>query len=292
MADHLSIERNIEFDKSMLDKNELLVLNRYQRLVNYLAAAQIYLRANPLLEGPLQPEHIKDRLLGHWGTCPGINLIYAHLNRLIAQTNADILLVTGPGHGAAANLANMYIEGTLAEFFPELTRDRIGLEKFIKSFSWPDGFPSHLNPGLSGVIHEGGELGYALATAFGAVLDNPELIVACIVGDGEAETGPTATAWHSSKFLNPVTDGAVLPILHLNGFRIANPTIFATMTNDNLEQLFKGYSKKRTKHRKAFLAYDYSPYPEGLNRSQRDRWQSNRGFVQGTSGASQRFEIE
>ena len=216
-------------------------MERYQRAVNYLAAAQVFLKANPLLEEPLKPEHVKDRLLGHWGTCPGINLVYSHLNRLILHTDASVLLLTGPGHGAAANLANMYVEGTLAEVFPELTQDRAGLERFIRSFSWPDGFPSHLYPGLPGVIHEGGELGYALATAFGAVLDNPDLVVACIVGDGEAETGPTATAWHNIKWLNPVTDGAVLPILHLNGFKIASPTIFATMTDEELDNLFSGY---------------------------------------------------
>jgi xylulose-5-phosphate/fructose-6-phosphate phosphoketolase len=167
--------------------------------------------------------------------------MYAHLNRLILRTDAGVLLITGPGHGAAANLANMYLEGTLTEFFPELTQDREGLQRFVKSFSWPDAFPSHLYPGYPGVIHEGGELGYALSTAFGAALDNPDLIVACIVGDGEAETGPTAGAWHSNKFLNPATDGAVLPLLHLNGFKIANPTIFGTMTNDELNRLFGGY---------------------------------------------------
>ena len=219
----------------------LKALERYRRAVNYLAAAAIYLKDNALMEEPLRPEHVKDRLLGHWGTAPGINLIYAHLNRLILETNAGILLVTGPGHGAAANLANMYLEGTITEFHPELTRDRAGLKRFLGRFSWPDGFPSHLNPGLPGVIHEGGELGYALATAFGAALDNPDLVVACIVGDGEAETGPTAAAWHSTKFLNPATDGAVLPILHLNGWKIANPTLFATMTNEELTSLFSGY---------------------------------------------------
>ena len=216
-------------------------LERYRRAVNYLTAAQIYLMDNPLLDEPLKPEHIKPRLLGHWGTAPGINLIYAHLNRLILNTGADILLITGPGHGAAANLANMYLEGTLTEYFPRLTQDKAGLKEFFKAFSWPDAFPSHLSPVYPGVIHEGGELGYALATAFGAALDNPDLIVACIVGDGEAETGPTAGAWHSNKFLNPATDGAVLPILHLNSFKIANPTIFGTMTDDELLALFSGY---------------------------------------------------
>src|SRR3990172_5799553 len=223
-----------------LDEATASAVARYRRAVNYLAAAQIYLRDNPLLEEPLRPEHIKDRLLGHWGTAPGINFIYAHLNRLILKTDAEVLLITGPGHGAAANLANMYLEGTLTEFFPELTRDRAGLQRFVKSFSWPDAFPSHLYPGYPGVIHEGGELGYALATAFGAAFDNPDLIVACIVGDGEAETGPTAAAWHSNKFLNPETDGAVLPVVHLNGFKISSPTIFATMTHGELESFFKG----------------------------------------------------
>ncbi len=221
--------------------DELAPLARYRRAVDYLAAAQVYLKSNALLEEPLRPEHIKDRLLGHWGTCPGINLVYAHLNRLILRTETPVLLITGPGHGAAANLANMYLEGTLGEFFPELTRNRDGLERFIRWFSWPGRFPSHLNPGYPGVIHEGGELGYALATAFGAALDNPDLLVACIVGDGEAETGPTAGAWHSTKFLNPATDGAVLPILHLNGYKIANPTIFVTMTDEELTALFTGY---------------------------------------------------
>lgn len=218
-----------------------MAMERYRRAVNYLAAAQIYLKDNPLLREPLLPDDIKERLLGHWGTAPGINLIYAHLNRLILRTDASVMLVTGPGHGAAANLANMYLEGTLGEYFPGITQDYQGLRRFVRAFSWPDGFPSHLFPGYPGVINEGGELGYALATAFGAAMDNPDLIVACIVGDGEAETGPTAGAWHSNKFLNPGTDGAVLPILHLNGFKIANPTVFGTMSDDELTALFTGY---------------------------------------------------
>ena len=220
---------------------EATSVGRYRRAANYLAAAQIYLKDNALLDEPLRPTHIKDRLLGHWGTCPGINLVYAHLNRLVRERDANIMLITGPGHGAAANLANLYLEGTLSEFYPELTRDRDGLERFIRAFSWPGGFPSHLSPPVPGTIHEGGELGYALATAFGAALDNPDLIVACIVGDGEAETGPTATAWHSTKFLDPATSGAVLPILHLNGFKISSPTIFATMTDAELNDLFTGF---------------------------------------------------
>jgi xylulose-5-phosphate/fructose-6-phosphate phosphoketolase len=220
---------------------ELTSVARYRRATNYLAAAQTYLKDNVLLDEPLRPTHIKDRLLGHWGTCPGINLVYAHLNRLIRERDANILLITGPGHGAAANLANLYLEGTLSEFYPELTRNRNGLERFVRAFSWPGGFPSHLSPPVPGTIHEGGELGYALATAYGAALDNPDLIVTCIVGDGEAETGPTATAWHSIKFLDPATSGAILPILHLNGFKISSPTIFATMSDAELINLFSGY---------------------------------------------------
>lgn len=214
---------------------------RYFRAVNYLSAAQIYLKANPLMEEPLKLKHIKERLLGHWGTAPGINLIYLHLNRLILKTHASILLVTGPGHGAAANISNMYIEGTLTEYQGELTRDRAGLEKLLQWFSWPDKFPSHLNPALPGVILEGGELGYALSTSYGAALDNPDLIVACIIGDGEAETGPTAGSWHSNKFINPAKDGAVLPILHLNGFKIASPTVYGTMSDEELVALFTGF---------------------------------------------------
>src|SRR5690348_863421 len=214
---------------------------RYRRAVNYLAGAQIYLKSDFLLERPLTPDDIKDRLLGHWGTCPGINLVYAHLNRLIRLHDLDMFLVTGPGHGAPANLANLYLEGTLAEYYPELTRDRDGLGRFVKRFSWPGGFPSHLYPGIPGTIHEGGELGYALATAFGAAMDNPDLIVGCIVGDGEAETGPTATAWHSYKFIDPAEDGAVLPVVHINGYKIANPTIYGSMSDEELLSLFTGY---------------------------------------------------
>jgi len=220
---------------------ELQTIARFQRFTNYLAAAQIYLKQNVLLREPLRPEDIKDRLLGHWGTSPGINMIYAHLNHLITRYDIDMLLVTGPGHGAPANLANLYLEGTLQEYYPDLTFDWSGIERFVRRFSWPGGFPSHLYPGIPGTIHEGGELGYALATAFGAVMDNPDLIVACIVGDGEAETGPTATAWHSYKFIDPVESGAVLPVLHLNGYKIANPTIYGTMSDEEIYALFTGY---------------------------------------------------
>jgi xylulose-5-phosphate/fructose-6-phosphate phosphoketolase len=219
----------------------LAALHAYWRAANYLGAAQIYLQANFLLEEPLRPEHIKPRLLGHWGTVPGLNFIYAHLNRVIREEDTSILLVTGPGHGAPANLANLYLEGSLAEFYPEFTPDRDGLGRLVRGFSWPGGFPSHLTPGTPGTIHEGGELGYALATAFGAAFDNPDLIVACVVGDGEAETGPTATAWHSTKFLSPVSDGAVLPILHLNEYKISSRTVSGAMDDAELRALFVGY---------------------------------------------------
>lgn len=220
---------------------ELKALARYQRATNYLAAAQIYLQENVLLREPLTAAHVKDRLLGHWGTCPGINMIYAHLNRIIVHHNLDMFLVTGPGHGAPANLANLYLEGSLQHFYPRLSLDEAGLTELVRRFSWPGGFPSHLAPAIPGTVHEGGELGYALATAFGAAMDNPDLIVACIVGDGEAETGPTAASWHSYKFLDPVESGAVLPILHLNGYKISNPTIYGTMSDGELTHLFSGF---------------------------------------------------
>lgn len=220
---------------------ELDAIAKFRRVTNYLAAAEIYLKSNPLLREPLKPEDIKDRLLGHWGTCPGINLVYAHLNHLIKRHDLDMFLVTGPGHGAPANLANLYLEGSLLDFYPELTLDYAGLEKFVRRFSWPGGFPSHLYPGIPGTIHEGGELGYALATAFGAVMDNPDLIVTCIVGDGEAETGPTAGSWHCYKFIDPAESGAVIPILHLNGYKIANPTIYGAMSDQELLDLFTGF---------------------------------------------------
>ncbi|MEQ8961508.1 MAG: phosphoketolase, partial [Coleofasciculus sp. C2-GNP5-27] len=221
--------------------SDLEAIAKYRRAANYLAATQIYLKDNVLLREPLKPEHIKDRLLGHWGTCPGINLVYAHLNRLIRRYDANLFLVTGPGHGAPANLANLYLEGSLRDYYDDLSFDEAGVHRLVKQFSWPGGFPSHLYPGIPGTIHEGGELGYALATAFGAVMDNPDLVVACIVGDGESETGPTATAWHGKKFIDPAESGAVLPILHLNGYKIASPSIFGTMSDQELLHLFTGY---------------------------------------------------
>src|ERR687895_2089873 len=221
--------------------NRVEALPLYRRAANYIAAAMIYLSDNHMLEEPLKHDHVKHRLLGHWGTVPGLNLMYAGLNRLILDTQASMLLVTGPGHGAPANLANLWIDGCLEDVYPELSRDRAGLGKLIHDFSWPGGFPSHVAPIVPGTIHEGGELGYALATGFGAALDNPDLIVAAIIGDGEAETGPTAGAWHSNKFLDPETCGAVLPILHLNGYKIANPTIYKSMSNEELTKLYEGY---------------------------------------------------
>lgn len=213
----------------------------YWTASNYLAASAVYLKDNFLLQRELRPNDIKDALLGHWGTCPGLNLIYTHLNLIIKKHEANILLITGPGHGFAAILANMYLEGSLQKYYPEMGHDVAGMSNMIKAFCWPGGFPSHLNPGVPGCIHEGGELGYALGVAFGAAFDNPDLIVACIVGDGEAETGPTAAAWHSTKFLNPETDGAVLPIIHVNGYKISNPTIYGVMSDKELTTLFAGY---------------------------------------------------
>ncbi|MFD0893798.1 phosphoketolase [Luteolibacter ambystomatis] len=217
------------------------VFARYLRALHYLAVAQIYLQDNVLMREPLRAEHVKKRLLGHWGTCPGINLVQAAMNQCIVERNLDAMLVTGPGHGAPAVLANAYLDGTLECFYSGMTRDSEGLARFVKAFSWPGGFPSHLYPGVPGVIHEGGELGYALATAFGAAFDHPGLLVTCIVGDGEAETGATAAAWHGTKFLHPGRDGTVLPVLHVNGYKISNPTIYGTMDNAELDALFTGF---------------------------------------------------
>src|ERR1700761_2376648 len=209
-------------------------MDAYWRAANYLSVGQIYLRENPLLRRPLAPEDIKRLLLGHWGTTPGQNFIYVHLNRLIKQHDLDMIYIAGPGHGGPALVANTYLEGTYTEVYPNITRDESGLQKLFKQFSFPGGIPSHVSPECPGSIHEGGELGYSLSHAFGAVFDNPGLIVACVIGDGEAETGPLATGWHSNKFLDPVTDGTVLPILHLNGYKIANPTILSRISRTEL----------------------------------------------------------
>ncbi|MET8764266.1 phosphoketolase family protein [Lentzea sp. NPDC004782] len=220
---------------------DLELVDAYWRAANYLSAGQIYLMDNPLLTEPLTPEHIKPRLLGHWGTTPGLNFVYAHLNRVIRERDLDVLFVTGPGHGGPALLANTWLEGTYSETYPDVPRDGDGMRALFRQFSFPGGVPSHVAPEVPGSIHEGGELGYSLAHAFGAAFDNPGLIVACVVGDGEAETGPLATSWHAGKFLNPRKDGAVLPILHLNGYKIANPSLLSRIPHDELDALLRGY---------------------------------------------------
>ncbi|MFZ5973782.1 MAG: phosphoketolase family protein [Bacillota bacterium] len=227
-----------------LKNDELERINAYWMACNYLAAGMIYLRANPLLKEPLKPEHVKSRLLGHWGSSPGLSFIYVHLNRIIKKFDLDMIFIAGPGHGAPGVLAPIYLEGTYSEVYPKISEDEEGMRKLFKHFSFPGGIGSHCTPEMPGSIHEGGELGYSLSHAFGAAFDHPGLIVAVVVGDGEAETGPLATAWHSNKFLNPKTDGAVLPILHLNGYKIANPTILARISKKELESLFIGYGYK------------------------------------------------
>ena len=228
----------------MVGPELLAKMDAYWRAANYLSVGQIYLLDNPLLREPLQREQIKPRLLGHWGTSPGLNLIYVHLNRIIKAHDLNVLFVTGPGHGGPSLVAHAYLEGTYSEVYPNISQDQAGMQRLFKQFSFPGGIPSHVAPETPGSIHEGGELGYALSHAFGAAFDNPDLIVAAVVGDGEAETGPLATSWHSNKFLNPVTDGAVLPILHLNGYKIASPTILARIPKDELQKLFEGYGYK------------------------------------------------
>jgi xylulose-5-phosphate/fructose-6-phosphate phosphoketolase len=221
--------------------DELVQLDAYWRAANYLCVGQIYLLDNPLLREPLRPEHIKPRLLGHWGTDPGLNLVYAHLNRAIRARDLDAIFVCGPGHGGPAMVANTWLEGTYSELFSHITRDGVGMQRLFRQFSFPGGIPSHAAPETPGSINEGGELGYSLAHAYGAAFDNPGLLVACVIGDGEAETGAMATSWHANKFLNPVSDGAVLPVLHLNGYKIASPTVLARIPEDELVALFKGY---------------------------------------------------
>ena len=217
------------------------VIDAYWRAANFLSVGQIYLLDNPLLRKPLRPEHIKPRLLGHWGTTPGLNFLYAHLNRVIKARDLDAIYVIGPGHGGPATVANAYLEGTYSEVYPNITRDEDGIRRLFRQFSFPGGIGSHVTPETPGSIHEGGELGYALSHAYGAAFDNPDLVVFCVVGDGEAETGPLATSWHSNKFLNPRTDGVVVPILHLNGYKIASPTILARIPHEELTALFEGY---------------------------------------------------
>lgn len=224
-----------------LSETMLHDIDAYWRATNYLSVGQIYLCDNPLLKEPLRLEHVKKLLLGHWGTTPGQNFIYTHLNRVIKEHDLNMIYISGPGHGGPALVGNVYLEGTFSEYYPKVTQDEAGLKKLFQIFSFPGGLSSHVSPQVPGSIHEGGELGYSLSHAFGAIFDNPSLITACIVGDGEAETGPLATAWHSNKFVNPKTDGAVLPILHLNGYKISNPTILARIEHEELEQLLRGY---------------------------------------------------
>jgi len=224
-----------------LSPDLLVKMHAYWRAANYLSVGQIYLQDNPLLETPLKLEHIKPRLLGHWGTTPGLNFLYVHLNRLIKENDLNMMYVIGPGHGGPGLVAQSYLEGSYTEHFPAIERSRNGLHRLFRQFSWPYGIPSHVAPETPGSIHEGGELGYSLLHAYGAVFDNPNLIVACVIGDGEAETGALAASWHSNKFLNPARDGAVLPILHLNGFKIANPTVLARIDRDELTELLRGY---------------------------------------------------
>ena len=293
-----------------LSEKDLALIDAYWRAANYLSVGQIYLFDNPLLKEPLTEEHVKPRLLGHWGTTPGLNFIYAHLNRVIKERDLDMIYVTGPGHGGPGLVANTYLEGTYSEVYPNISQDEHGMKRLFTQFSFPGGIPSHVAPETPGSIHEGGELGYALSHAYGAAFDNPDLIVACVVGDGEAETGPLATSWHSNKFLNPVRDGAVLPILHLNGYKIANPTVLARIPHEELDHLFRGYGytpyfvegddpktmhklmaatietvvddiraiqkKARSKriHRASRLADDRAAHAQGLDRPEGDRRQA------------------
>src|SRR3989441_292362 len=224
-----------------LSRDLLHRMDAYWRAANYLSVGQIYLYDNPLLRTPLSPAHVKPRLLGHWGTTPGQNFIYVHLNRVVREHDLDMIYIAGPGHGGPALVANTYLEGTYSELYPAISQDEEGLKRLFKQFSFPGGIPSHVAPETPGSIHEGGELGYSLSHAFGAAFDNPALVVACVIGDGEAETGPLATGWHGNKFLNPRYDGAVLPILHLNGYKIANPTVLARIEHGELEALLRGY---------------------------------------------------
>src|ERR671937_595013 len=225
---------------NVLSDKELELIDNYWRAANYLSVGQIYLLDNPLLRERLTLAHIKPRLLGHWGTTPGLNFIYVHCNRVIKKYDLDMIFICGPGHGGPGMVANTYLEGSYSELYPNISQDEDGMRQLFKQFSFPGGIPSHAAPETPGSINEGGELGYSLAHAYGAAFDNPELVVACVVGDGEAETGPLAASWHSNKFLNPARDGAVLPILHLNGYKIANPTVLARIGGAELEAFLTG----------------------------------------------------
>jgi len=251
--------------KGPLSPEQLAKMNAYWRAANYLSVGQIYLKDNPLLERPLTLDDVKPRLLGHWGTTPGLNFLYVHWNRLIRERDLNMLYIIGPGHGGPGLVANTYLEGSYSEIYPHIEQNKDGIKRLFRQFSWPYGIPSHVAPETPGSIHEGGELGYSLVHAYGAAFDNPDLIVACVVGDGEAETGPLATSWHGNKFLNPATDGAVLPILHLNGYKIANPTVLARIPHAELESLMRGYGYEpftlegddpETMHQQAAAVFD------------------------------------
>ena len=307
-----------------LSDDELSLIDKYWRAANYLSVGQIYLLDNPLLTEPLAAEHVKPRLLGHWGTTPGLNLIYAHLNRIIRNRDANVIYVTGPGHGGPGLVANAYLEGTYSEVYTGIEEDAEGLRKLFRQFSFPGGIPSHVAAQTPGSIHEGGELGYALVHAYGAAFDNPDLVVACVIGDGEAETGPLAASWHSNKFLNPAVDGAVLPILQLNGYKIANPTVLARIPHAELESLLRGYgyrpitvagddpavvhqqlaaalddafddiaaiqraARSGEHDRAAGVADDRAAHPQGLDRTESGRRQAGRGHLAGAPGAARR----
>jgi xylulose-5-phosphate/fructose-6-phosphate phosphoketolase len=232
---------NTIIDSTSLNTDELKLINAYWRACTYLAACMIYLQDNALLKEPLKPEHIKNRLLGHWGSSPGLSFIYIHMNRLINKYDLNAIFLAGPGHGAPGVLAPVYLEGTYSEIYSNKGEDEEGLLQFFKEFSFPGGIGSHCTPETPGSIHEGGELGYSISHAYGAAFDNPDLLVTVVVGDGEAETGPLATSWHSNKFLNPIRDGAVLPVLHLNGYKISNPTLLSRISHEELKKLFQGY---------------------------------------------------
>ena len=299
-------------------------MHAYWRAANYLSVGQIYLMDNPLLKEPLQLKHVKPRLLGHWGTTSGQNFLYVHLNRVIKEYDLNMLYISGPGHGGPALVANAYLEGTYSEVYPNIGQDEAGLKRLFTQFSFPGGIPSHVAPETPGSIHEGGELGYALSHAYGAAFDNPDLIVACVVGDGEAETGPLATGWHGNKFLNPVRDGCVLPILHLNGYKIANPTVLARISHEELDALMRGYgytphfvegddpakmhqllahtldlvigeikaiqadARKNGFTRAAPVAHDRLPQSQGLDRPEGSRWPEDRRLLALAPGADGR----
>ena len=312
-----------------LSPDLLRKMHAYWRAANYLSVGQIYLQDNALLETPLKLEHIKPRLLGHWGTTTGLNFLYVHLNRLIKDNDLNMIYVIGPGHGGPGIVAHSYLEGSYTEHYPAIERSRNGLQRLFRQFSWPYGIPSHVSPETPGSIHEGGELGYSLAHAYGAAFDNPDLIVSCIIGDGEAETGALATSWHSNKFLNPARDGAVLPILHLNGFKIANPTVLARISRQELTELLRGYgydphfvegddpalvhqslagaldkvlhpdsghsergprSHEWGKSEASSLADDRVPHAKRLDRAEIRRWQAGRRHVARASGPNRGFQ--